>query len=102
YRGSFLLPGSANFVGLPDPAAALGIGDCYVQDPSTAMACELLRPAPGENVLDACAAPGGKGAYLAEMMQNNGTLVLVDYNESRLERVRENFVRLGATNARTL
>ncbi len=64
-------------MGLSDPAAALRDGDCYVQDPSTAIACELLRPSPGENVLDACAAPGGKGAYLAEMMQNDGTLVLV-------------------------
>jgi len=102
YPGSFLLPGSTNFVGLPDPITALRNGDCYVQDPSTAIACDLLRPAPGENVLDACAAPGGKGAYLAEMMQNDGTIVLVDYNKSRLERLRDNFVRLGITNARIL
>ena len=102
YRGSFLLPGSTNFVGLPDPTLALRNGDCYVQDPSTAIACELLRPAPGENVLDACAAPGGKGAYLAEMMQNEGRIVLVDYSESRLSRLRENLVRLGLTNASIL
>jgi len=102
YRSSSLLPGSANFVGLPDPTLALRNGDCYVQDPSTAIACELLRPDRGENVLDACAAPGGKGAYLAEMMQNDGKIVLVDYDESRLERLRENFVRLGVTNASIL
>ena len=53
-------------------------GDCYIQDPSTAIGCELLRPAPGETVLDACAAPGGKAAYLAEMMKNEGVLVAAD------------------------
>ena len=102
YQGSFLLPGSTNFVGLPDLTPALRNGDCYVQDPSTAIACELLRPSAGEKVLDACAAPGGKGAYLAEMMQNEGTIVLVDSNDSRLERLRENLVRLGVTNASVL
>ena len=102
HQGGFLLPGSANFAGLPDPAAALRDGDCYLQDPSTAIACELLRPTAGENVLDACAAPGGKAAYLAEMMRNEGTLVVADQNERRLERLRENLARLGVTNAHTL
>ena len=102
YQGSSLLPGSSNFVTLPDPAVALRDGDCYMQDPSTAIACELLRPAAGENVLDACAAPGGKAAYLAEMMRNEGTLVVADQNETRLERLRENLVTLGVSNARTL
>ena len=89
-------------LGLSDPATALRVGDCYLQDPSTAIACELLRPAAGENVLDACAAPGGKAAYLAEMMRNEGTLVVADQNEARLERLRENLARLGVTNAHTL
>mgnify|MGYP003693750619 CR=1 FL=1 len=62
----------------------------------------MLRPVPGETVLDACAAPGGKAAYLAEIMQNQGILVAADQDESRLRRLRDNFVRLGITNARTL
>ena len=102
YPGSSLLPGSSNFASLPDPAVALRDGACYLQDPSTAFACELLRPAPGENVLDACAAPGGKAAYLAEMMNNQGTLAVADQNETRLERLQENLARLGVKNARTL
>jgi 16S rRNA (cytosine967-C5)-methyltransferase len=102
YESASLLPGSANFAGLSDPATALRVGDCYLQDPSTAIACELLRPTAGENTLDACAAPGGKAAYLAEMMKNEGTLVVADQNEARLERLRENFVRLGIANARVL
>jgi 16S rRNA (cytosine967-C5)-methyltransferase len=102
YAGSLLLPGRSNFVGLPDPTDALRNGDCYIQDPSTAIACEMLRPVPGESVLDACAAPGGKSAYLAEMMGNAGILVAADQDEMRLERLRDNLVRLGVTNMRTV
>ena len=100
YPGSALLPESHNFVTLREPGAALRAGDCYIQDPSTALACEMLRPVPGETVLDACAAPGGKAAYLAEIMQNQGILVAADRDETRLQRLRDNFVRLGITNAR--
>jgi 16S rRNA (cytosine967-C5)-methyltransferase len=100
YPGSFALPGSANFVGLPDSKAVPRNGDAYVQDPSTAIACEMLRPSPGEHLLDTCAAPGGKTVYLAEMMANQGLLVAADLNDLRLARLRDNLVRLGVTNVR--
>ncbi|MEO7167664.1 MAG: 16S rRNA (cytosine(967)-C(5))-methyltransferase RsmB [Chthoniobacterales bacterium] len=102
HPGSTVLPGRPNFVALPDLAGALTGGDCYIQDPSTALACELLRPAPGEIVLDACAAPGGKAAYLAELMANEGTLIAADQEETRLARLRANFFRLGLQSARVL
>ncbi len=86
--------GRGNFVALPQAGQALAQGDCYVQDPSTALACKLLQPRAGESVLDACAAPGGKTAYLAEIMSTQGLLVAVDREEARLGRLRENFVRL--------
>ena len=70
-------------------------GLCYVQDPSTLMAVELLDPQPGESVLDTCAAPGGKSSYIAERMQNTGRLVATDSSRSRLERLKENLARLG-------
>jgi 16S rRNA (cytosine967-C5)-methyltransferase len=101
YPGSALLPGMQNFVRLPDPFAALENGDCYIQDPSTALACELLRPRAGESVLDACAAPGGKTIYLAEMMQNEGEIVAADLDENRLQRLRDNVRRLEVRNVRT-
>jgi 16S rRNA (cytosine967-C5)-methyltransferase len=68
-----------------------------VQDPSTLMACDLLDPQPGETVLDACASPGGKTTYLAERMQNQGRIVACDLYDTRVERLRENLTRLGAT-----
>lgn len=73
-------------------------GLCYVQDPSTLIACDLLDPQPGERVLDACAAPGGKTSYLAQLMQDEGRIVACDASRVRLERLTENLGRLGVTN----
>jgi 16S rRNA (cytosine967-C5)-methyltransferase len=81
---------------LPIPWIVSGL--CYVQDPSTLMACELLAPQPGERVLDACAAPGGKTSYLAQLMKNEGRIVACDVSAERLERMRENLERLSVTN----
>jgi 16S rRNA (cytosine967-C5)-methyltransferase len=77
-------------------------GLCYVQDPSTLFACDLLDPQPGDSVLDACAAPGGKTTYLAEKMQNQGTLVACDLYESRLDRLKANLQRMGVQIATVL
>lgn len=76
-------------------------GLCYVQDPSTLLACDLLAPQPGENILDACAAPGGKATYIAELMENSGTLAACDTSLQRLGRLQENLDRLGITCAKT-
>ena len=73
-------------------------GLCYVQDPSTLMACELLDPKPGEVILDACAAPGGKTSYISELMRDEGRIYACDSSRPRLERLRENLRRLGAAN----
>jgi 16S rRNA (cytosine967-C5)-methyltransferase len=91
------LPGQENFVRLTRiPHDALAAGHCYIQDPSTAGACLLLDPQPGDRVLDACAAPGGKTAYIAELMKNEGSLLACDRDENRVETLRDNLERLGA------
>lgn len=74
-------------------------GLCYVQDPSTLLAPDLLEARPGENLLDACAAPGGKASYLAARMQNEGRLVACDAASARLQRLSENLQRLGISMA---
>jgi 16S rRNA (cytosine967-C5)-methyltransferase len=83
------------------PREWLGEGKCYVQDPSTALACELLDPQPGDVVLDACAAPGGKTAYLAQLMRNKGRIVACDASPRRMKRMQENLERLRVTIAET-
>lgn len=66
-----------------------------VQDPATSVAVDLLRPFPGESVLDACAAPGGKTAMIASRMRGEGELVAMDLHDDRMEILRENMARLG-------
>lgn len=66
-----------------------------VQDPATSISVDLLRPFPGETVLDACAAPGGKTAMLASRMKGEGTLVAMDLHDDRIAVLNENMDRLG-------
>ncbi len=101
YPGTCPLPDNPDFVKLNKlPGAALDAGHCYIQDPSTLLACQLLAPQPEEKILDACAAPGGKTTYLAQVMHNRGTIVASDRNPKRLEILEDNLVRLGTTIAR--
>ncbi len=68
----------------------------YLQDPSTLVAPALLAPQAGETVWDACAAPGGKTTFLAQLMNNHGKIVASDLDANRLKLVKENCTRLGA------
>lgn len=79
------------------PLEALRRGWCYAQDPSTALAPELAAARPGMTVLDACAAPGGKSALLAQHLQNQGRLIACDLPGPRLRRLEENLRRLNVT-----
>lgn len=81
------------------PREALAAGWCYAQDPSTAIAPRMLDAQPGEIVLDACAAPGGKTSMLAAAMKNTGRLFAADSSAARLDRLRANLQRLRVTNA---
>ena len=92
-----------NFVRLTSISEdALAAGHYYIQDPSTAAACLLLDPQPGDRVLDACAAPGGKTGYLAELMQNTGFILACDRDERRVETLADNLKRLGVEIVRTI
>ncbi|WP_308364589.1 MULTISPECIES: 16S rRNA (cytosine(967)-C(5))-methyltransferase RsmB [unclassified Microbulbifer] len=71
-------------------------GLASVQDESAQLAALLLQPGPGERVLDACAAPGGKTCHLLEQ-QPDLELSALDIEEERLDRVAENLSRIGAS-----
>jgi 16S rRNA (cytosine967-C5)-methyltransferase len=66
-----------------------------VQDEAAQLAADLLGLAPGQRVLDACCAPGGKTCHLLEAEPGLAGVVAVDLEEKRLVRVRENLARLG-------
>jgi 16S rRNA (cytosine967-C5)-methyltransferase len=61
------------------------------------LAAHELDAQPGETILDMCAAPGGKTAFLAQRMQNRGRIVARDSQPARLKLVEENCRRLGVT-----
>ncbi|BAV78382.1 Fmu, rRNA SAM-dependent methyltransferase [Pseudomonas chlororaphis subsp. aurantiaca] len=66
-----------------------------VQDEAAQLAAELLELAPGQRVLDACCAPGGKTCHILEVEPALAGVVAVDLEAKRLVRVQENLDRLG-------
>ncbi len=81
----------------PPPYAA---GDYSVQNEAAQLIGFLVGPRPGERILDACAAPGGKTCQLAELMGDEGEIVALDANHRGVERIRTEVARLGLTSVR--
>jgi len=65
-----------------------------IQDSSAQLVTHLLDPQPGEIIIDACAAPGGKTTHSAELMKDTGTIYACDKTASRLKKIKENADRL--------
>ncbi|NQX87200.1 MAG: 16S rRNA (cytosine(967)-C(5))-methyltransferase RsmB [Halioglobus sp.] len=78
-----------------DDLPGFAAGQVSVQDEAAQLAAIMLSARPGERVLDACAAPGGKCCHILEIMPGLSELVAMDVNASRLTRVRDNLTRLG-------
>lgn len=76
-------------------------GQFYVQDPSTLLAVRLLDPQPGDRILDACAAPGGKTTYIAQVVGDEAEIVAEDISGDRLDLIRENCKRLAVVSVET-
>jgi len=70
-------------------------GGISVQDEAAQLAAELLQLNAGQNVLDACCAPGGKTCHIGEKEPLLGSLSALDIEERRLHKVRENITRIG-------
>jgi 16S rRNA (cytosine967-C5)-methyltransferase len=81
--------------GNPGELSALQDGWCYVEDEAAQLIPLLLNPQPGDRVLDACAAPGGKTTQIGQLMKNQGTIVALDRHRGRLDRLVSNCARLG-------
>ncbi len=71
----------------------------YIQEPSAMITAELAEITPGEQVLDLCAAPGGKSTQLACKMQGKGVLVSNEINPQRAAILSQNIERMGIKNA---
>lgn len=87
----FRVEGRHNIPGLPGFREGL----FNVQDEASQIAGILLDAQPGERVLDACAAPGGKATHLAQLMDNRGELLAMDISRKKLPLIQEAAQRLG-------
>jgi 16S rRNA (cytosine967-C5)-methyltransferase len=68
-----------------------------IQDEAAQLIGHLVDPRPGQLILDACAAPGGKSAHLAELAGNKATIIAVDRDDERRRSIDETARRLGLT-----
>ena len=76
-------------------------GDFSIQGESSMLAAYAVQAKPGMNILDACAAPGGKSALMCEMMNGTGRVYAWDVHEHRVELIRAASRRLKLYNLRT-
>lgn len=71
-----------------------------VQGEASQLVGYLLDPQPGERILDACSAPGGKTTHIAELMQDKGEVIAADVSTRGLEKLRQNVQRSGFASVR--
>jgi 16S rRNA (cytosine967-C5)-methyltransferase len=72
-------------------------GSCAVQDGAAQFAAQVMDVQPGDRVLDACAAPGGKTCHMLERQPQLASMLALDSDAGRLTRVDENLTRLQLT-----
>jgi 16S rRNA (cytosine967-C5)-methyltransferase len=92
------LAATAIYLDEPQPVDRLpcfGEGWVSVQDEAAQLCAALLAPLPGERLLDACSAPGGKACHLLEQQPAIAELIALDIDDERLKRVTDNLQRLG-------
>ncbi len=93
---------SLNSTGAVEDLEAYRQGLFHIQDEASQLCCSLLQPEPGNTVIDACAAPGGKSFTIAELMKNKGRIISCDLYEHRLSLVSSGAARLGIDIIETL
>lgn len=93
-----ILPRGAAVESLPGADRVLAV----VQDPAGRHAVDLLDPRPGQTILDACAAPGGKALDIAARMEGRGRLDAADVQAPRVARLRDAVARNGARHVEVL
>src|SRR5438093_1105777 len=105
YSGQLIEAGSGTYLMTGSPsilAKYFEMGLFQVQDLASYLAIKAADPAPGDLVLDLCAAPGGKTATLAQLMKNRGRIISVDYSKNRMASWSSETERLGVKIASSL
>ena len=78
--------------------AAFRNGKIYPQDISSMLVAECAAPKAGDNILDLCAAPGGKSLHLADKMNGFGMVEARDVTDEKVDLIRENIQRMDCIN----
>jgi len=81
--------------GAPQRSTLFRSGGLYIQDEASGLVARLAAVRPGDRVLDACAAPGGKSLAMASCAGANGWVVAADRHPARVGLVAANAARLG-------
>ena len=89
-----VLSGTGNIEQLP----AFREGLFYVQDPAAKLSVLCAEIQPGQNVLDCCAAPGGKSFATAMAMKGKGSITSCDVHEHKIDLIAKGAERLGLSN----
>jgi 16S rRNA (cytosine967-C5)-methyltransferase len=88
-----LTPWAPDGVSIMNPLEPIPLMPSYragwfqVQDEAAQLVSCFLNPQPGETILDACAGMGGKTGHIAQRMNNSGTIVALDKNKEKLNRL---------------
>jgi 16S rRNA (cytosine967-C5)-methyltransferase len=77
-------------------------GLAIIQDEASQLVTSYLDPKPGEQLLDACAAPGGKTTHMAQKMGNQGNIYALDLTKGKLDLIEELCERLGIRIVKTI
>ena len=110
-NGKELKPFPTNFseegIGLQDPPPTSELpfikeGLYIIQDEASQLVTSILDPRPGERILDACAAPGGKTTHIAQRMGKQGEIFALDLNQEKLALIEEISQRLGIKIIKTI
>lgn len=74
-------------------------GYYYLQEAASQVPVEILKPGPGETILDMAASPGSKATQIGEYMKGKGVLVCLDIDNRRMNSLLNNLERCGVKNA---
>jgi 16S rRNA (cytosine967-C5)-methyltransferase len=89
----------------PPPTSELPFlknGFYIIQDEASQLIASIVDPKPGERILDACAAPGGKTTHMAQVMENQGEIHALDLSKAKLDLIEEICQRLGIKIVKTI
>jgi 16S rRNA (cytosine967-C5)-methyltransferase len=100
YQGSEYIDYFVNIKGFNELSKLNYFQEGYysIQDESASLPTLLLKPQPGERIIDLCGAPGGKTTHIGELMKGEGKIIAVDKFDYKLKLIKESCTRLGITN----